>query len=90
MYQRLPELLTQLKERGYAFERVDRLLGRHLRVNQVGYATQSPKLAIAFGSEPLPGAFRADQRGHRAFGVPGRHAINGGNELEPVQPHCGT
>ena len=57
MHLRLPELLSRLKERGYAFERIDRLLGRHLRASQVGYAVQGPKLAVAFASEPLPERF---------------------------------
>lgn len=57
MHLRLPELLTQLKERGYAFERVDRLLGRHVRVNQVGYNSHGPKLAVALAREALPDRF---------------------------------
>ena len=57
MHLRLPGLLSRLKKRGYAFERIDRLLGRHLRASQVGYAVQSPKLAVAFAPEPLPEHF---------------------------------
>ena len=57
MHLRLAELLSRLKERGYAFERIDRLLGRHLRVSQVGYPVRSPKLAVALASEPLPERF---------------------------------
>jgi peptidoglycan/xylan/chitin deacetylase (PgdA/CDA1 family) len=57
MHLRLPELLSRLKERGYAFERIDRLLGRHLRASQVGYPVQSPKLAVALASEPLSDRF---------------------------------
>ncbi len=57
MHLRLPELLSRLKERGYAFERIDRLLGRHLRASQVGYTPQGPKLAVTFASEPLPKRF---------------------------------
>ncbi len=57
MHLRLPELLSRLKERGYAFERIDRLLGRHLRASQVGYPVQSPKLAVAIACEPLPERF---------------------------------
>ncbi len=57
MHLRLPDLLSRLEERGYAFERIDRLLGRHLRVSQVGYPLQSPKFAAALAREPLPGHF---------------------------------
>ncbi|HNS20468.1 MAG TPA: glycoside hydrolase family 9 protein [Sedimentisphaerales bacterium] len=53
MHVRLPELLSRLQERGYALERVDRLLDRHLRINQVGYAVQSPKLAVVLACEPV-------------------------------------
>ncbi len=57
MHVRLPELLSRLKERGYAFERIDRLLGRHLRVSQLGYPVQGPKLAVALATELLPERF---------------------------------
>lgn len=57
MYLRLPELLSQLEERGYAFDRIDRLLGRHIRVSQVSYTVQGPKLAIVLAREPLPSRF---------------------------------
>ena len=57
MHARLPELLAALKERGYAFERIDRLLARHVRASQVGYTVQGPKLAVALGREPLPARF---------------------------------
>ncbi|MEN6428258.1 MAG: glycoside hydrolase family 9 protein [Phycisphaerales bacterium] len=57
MHLRLPELLSRLQERGYAFERIDRLLGRHLRASQVGYTAQSPKLAIALSCVPFGGHF---------------------------------
>jgi len=57
MHLRLPELLSRLQERGYAFERVDRLLDRHLRASQVGYSVQGPKLAVALASAPLPERF---------------------------------
>jgi endoglucanase len=57
MHLHLPELLTRLEERGYAFERVDRLLGRHLRINQAGYDPQGPKLAVALAREALPEGF---------------------------------
>jgi len=57
MHVRLPELLGGLKERGYTFQRIDRLLVRHLRASQVGYPVQSLKLAIALASEPLPERF---------------------------------
>jgi endoglucanase len=57
MHLRLPELLSRLKERGYTFVRIDRLLARHLRASQVGYPVQSPKLAVALASEPLPERF---------------------------------
>lgn len=57
MHLRLPELLSRLKERGYTFERIDHLLGRHIRANQVGYPVQSPKLAVALAFEPLPKRF---------------------------------
>ena len=57
MHLRLPELLSGLKDRGYAFERIDRLLRRHLRASQIGYPVQSPKLAVAVAPEPLPEHF---------------------------------
>ena len=57
MHLRLPELLSRLTERGYAFARVDRLLGRHLRASQVGYPVQSAKLGVALAHEPLPKRF---------------------------------
>jgi endoglucanase len=57
MHLRLPELLGRLKERGYTFVRIDHLLARHLRASQVGYPVQSPKLAVALASEPLPERF---------------------------------
>jgi hypothetical protein len=57
MHLRLPELLSRLQERGYAFERIDRLLGRHLRASQGGYPVQGPKLAVALASDPLPERF---------------------------------
>ncbi|HPC96902.1 MAG TPA: glycoside hydrolase family 9 protein [Sedimentisphaerales bacterium] len=57
MHARLPELLATLKERGYALERIDRLLARHVRASQVGYPVQGPKLAVALGREPLGGHF---------------------------------
>jgi len=53
LHLRLPELLDRIKARGYAFERIDRLLARHLRVSQVGYPIEGPKLAVALGCEPL-------------------------------------
>ncbi len=59
MHLRLPELLSRLKERDYTFERIDRLLARHLRASQVGYPVQSPKLAVALACEPLPERFGA-------------------------------
>ena len=57
MHRHLPELLRRLQERGYAFERIDRLLGRHLRASQVGYSVQDIKLAVALAAEPLPERF---------------------------------
>jgi peptidoglycan/xylan/chitin deacetylase (PgdA/CDA1 family) len=57
MHLHLRELLSRLKERGYTFERIDRLLGRHLRASQLGYPVQGPKLAVALASEPLPERF---------------------------------
>jgi endoglucanase len=57
MHLRLPELLSRLKEQDYAFERIDRLLERHLRASQVGYPVQSPKLAVALGCESLGDRF---------------------------------
>ncbi|MDI9432070.1 MAG: glycoside hydrolase family 9 protein [Planctomycetota bacterium] len=53
MHARLPEFLNRLKERSYAFERIDHLLARHVRASQVGYPVQGPKLAVALGHEPL-------------------------------------
>ncbi len=53
MHLRLPELLSRLKERGYTFERIDHLLGRHLRASQIGYPVQGPKLAVVLACEPL-------------------------------------
>src|ERR1041385_7057844 len=41
-----------------------------MRANQVGYATQAPKLAIAFSKAPLPSAFTLfaeDDRGRVCF-----------------------
>ena len=57
MHLYLPELLSRLKERGYTFERVDRLLARHLRASQVGYPVRGPKLAVVLACEPLPRQF---------------------------------
>jgi peptidoglycan/xylan/chitin deacetylase (PgdA/CDA1 family) len=57
LHQALPELLDWLGKRGYAFVRIDRLLGRHLRANQLGYPVEGPKLAVALGHDSFPDRF---------------------------------
>ncbi len=57
MHARLPDLLRELNERGYSFERIDRLLARPIRTNQLGYPLHGPKLAVALAHAPLPQHF---------------------------------
>lgn len=77
MHVHLSKLLDRLQERGYTFERVDRMLGRHLRASQVGYPTQGPKLAMALGGGPLGESFEVIEleSGRSVFQAPTRAVV---------------